>query len=71
MKEENSTLTSDKGVKIPEVVEPKKPKLSPEKKEAIKKASVIKRAKEFGLFKYNKKYRQWEIIIPVNEYEKI
>ncbi len=39
--------------------------------ETCDKDSILRDAKDFGLFKYNKKYRQWEIIIPLDEYEKI
>lgn len=60
------------------VITPEKIEKSVEVKKKVKKAiltydkdKVIKLAKDTGLFKYNKKYRQWEIIIPLEEYEKI
>ena len=40
-------------------------------KETYDKDKIIKKAKNMGLFSYNKKYRQYEIIIPLEEYEKI
>lgn len=35
------------------------------------KEKLLKEAKDLGLFQYNKMYKQYEIIIPANEYEKI
>ena len=40
------------------------------KKQSTKK-EVLKKAKDAGLFQYNKMYKQYEIIITTNEYEKI
>jgi len=37
--------------------------ISPEK--------LLKEAKRLGLFKHNKKYRQYEIIVPVHEYREL
>ena len=35
------------------------------------KEKILQQAKNLGLFSYNKMYKQYEIIILVNEYEKI
>lgn len=37
----------------------------------LDKLGVLKRAKELGMFTKNKAYRQYEIIVPINDYEKL
>ena len=38
---------------------------------SLTKGDVLKEAKRLDLFVYNKAYRQYEIIVPVSDYEKI
>ncbi len=59
------------------VITPEKIEKSADVKKEIKEAvlfdkdKILKQAKEAGLFKHNKMYGKWEIIISAEEYEKI
>lgn len=59
---------------IVEKISKKKVKIKTEIKKAVEsydRNKILKNAKTIGLFSYNKMYRQYEIIIPLEEYEKI
>ncbi len=61
-----------KKIITPEKVD-KPVKVKKEIEEAVlnNKDEILKQAKNAGLFKYNKMYRRWEIIILLEEYDKI
>ena len=50
---------------------PRKKKETEKSTKKVDEKKVLKLAKKLGMFKYNKYYRQYEIIIPIEEYEKL
>ena len=50
---------------------PRKKKEAKKSTEKVDEKKVLKLAKKLGIFRYNKYYRQYEIIVPIEEYEKL